>query len=136
MVTPRTTPTRTAAAITPQNEPRPPITTTTNAAVRISAPIAGCTPAIGASSTPPGQPTPERGDCGQVRRERNAERADHVGVLHARAYHAAEWGAIDDEPGRRHSGDRDGQNDETVSRVDEVADEDLSAQLRRDRERQ
>src|SRR5260370_7909001 len=58
MVTPRTTPTSTAAAITPQNEPRPPITTTTNAAVRISAPIAGCTPAIGAGSTPASPPSP------------------------------------------------------------------------------
>ena len=60
MVTPRTTPTSAAAAITPQNEPSPPITTTTKAAVRISAPMAGCTPVIGASSTPasPARPTP------------------------------------------------------------------------------
>src|SRR5438105_8149586 len=51
-VSPRTTPTINAAQTTPQNEPKPPITTTTKAAVRTSAPIAGCTPDIGASSTP------------------------------------------------------------------------------------
>src|SRR5262249_21109947 len=58
------------------------------------------------------------------------------GVLYTRAHDAAERGAIDDEPRRRHGGDRDGQYDETVSRVDEVADEDLPAQLGRDGERQ
>src|SRR4029453_133386 len=50
--TPRTTPTSSAAHTTPQNEPSPPITTTTNDAVSISDPIAGGTPVIGASRTP------------------------------------------------------------------------------------
>src|SRR5262249_7464341 len=40
MVTPRTTPTSRAAAITPQNKPRPPITTTPNAAAPLPTPSA------------------------------------------------------------------------------------------------
>jgi hypothetical protein len=38
---PLTSPTMRAATTTPQNDPSPPITTTTNAAVMISLPIAG-----------------------------------------------------------------------------------------------
>src|SRR5439155_21634052 len=51
-VRPRTTPTISAAQTTPQNDPSPPMTTTTKDAVRMSAPIAGWTPVIGANSTP------------------------------------------------------------------------------------
>ena len=60
MVTPRTTPTSSAASTTPQKLPRPPITTTTKATVMISAPIAGCTMVIGAKNAPPiaAMPTP------------------------------------------------------------------------------
>ena len=50
-VMPRTTPTSSADSTTPQKLPSPPITTTTKAAVRISAPMAGCTLTIGASSS-------------------------------------------------------------------------------------
>ena len=51
-----------AAATTPQNEPRPPITTTTKAAVMISWPMAGWMEKIGASITParPASPTPRK----------------------------------------------------------------------------
>ena len=57
---PRTTPTSSPATTTPQKLPSPPITTTTKVAVRISVPIAGCTPASGADITPasPASPTP------------------------------------------------------------------------------
>src|SRR5262249_5379466 len=60
MVTPRTTPTSSAEMTTPQKLPRPPITTTTNATVMTSAPMAGCTIVIGANSAPPkaAMPTP------------------------------------------------------------------------------
>src|SRR3546814_793961 len=60
MVSPRTTPTSSAASTTPQKLPSPPITTTTKATVMISAPIAGCTVVIGATSAPPraAMPTP------------------------------------------------------------------------------
>ena len=52
MVRPRTTPTSSAAATTPQNEPSPPMTTTTKAKVRISAPMVGVTPVTGAIIVP------------------------------------------------------------------------------------
>src|SRR5262245_46951005 len=83
-----------------------------------------------------GQSDAERRDRRHVGRQRDPERADHVWVLHARAHDAAERGAIDDEPGRGHRGYRNAQDDEAVSRINEVANEDLAAQLARDRKRQ
>ena len=83
-----------------------------------------------------GEPDAERRDRRHIGRERDAERADDVGILHAGPHHPAERRAVDDEPGRRHGRDRDGEDDEAIARIDEVADEDLAAQLRRDRERQ
>ena len=49
----------------------------------------------------------ERRDRHHVGLERDAERADHLGVLHAGAHHAAERRAVDQEPGERHGDDRD-----------------------------
>ena len=124
-VRPRTTPTISAANTTPQNEPSPPITTTTNEAVRISAPIAGCTPVIGASSTPASAASrdADRDDGAHVRLQRNAERGHHVRVLHARAHDAAERRALQQEPQSCDRRGRDREHDQPVLRVDEVADQ-------------
>ena len=54
-----------------------------------------------------GEADAERRDRRHVGLERDAERADHVGVLHARAHDAAERRAVEQEPGRAHGGDRD-----------------------------
>jgi len=78
----------------------------------------------------------ERRDRRHVRRERDAERADHVGVLHTRPHHASERRAVDDKPGRRDRRNGDAEDDQAIARIDEIADEDLAAQLRRNGERQ
>src|SRR5215475_2559296 len=83
-----------------------------------------------------GEADPEGGNRRHVGRQRDAERADHVGILHAGPHHPAERGAIDDEPRRRHGGGGNRQDHQPIARVDEVADQDLAAQFRRDRERQ
>ena len=44
---------------------------------------------------------PRNGDRRHVGLERDAERADHVGVLHAGAHDAAEGGALQQEPEAR-----------------------------------
>ena len=82
-----------------------------------------------------GKPYAERRDCGHIGRKRNAERTDDVGVLHARSHHAAEGRSINDEPGGRNGRDRYPENEKAIARIDEVADEHLTAQFRRDRKR-
>ena len=56
----------------------------------------------------PRQSDTERGDRRHVGRERDAERADHVWVLHARAHDPAESGLIHDEPRRADRSHGDG----------------------------
>ena len=121
MVIPRTTPTS-MAAITPQNEPRPPIDHHEGGGEDLGAHRrvhAGDRREQHAGK--PGQADAERRNRGHVGRERNAERADDVGILHARAHDPAECGAVDDEPGRRHRDRGDEQDEEPIARVDEVA---------------
>ena len=134
---PRTTPTINAAQTTPQNDPRPPITTTTNAAVRISAPIAGCTPEIGASNTPANaaSPTLKATMLAMYGVQRNAERGNHVGVLNARPYDATERSSLQQEPQAGDGGDSHRQHQQPVLRVDEVANEQLTFERARNRER-
>ena len=84
----------------------------------------------------PGKADAERRNRGHIGRKRDAERADDVRILDAGAHDPAECGAVDDEPGRRHRDHGDEQDEEPVARVDEVAEQNLSAQFRRYRERQ
>ena len=85
---------------------------------------------IEASSTPgkAGKADADRGDRHHVGLERDAERADHLGILHAGAHHAAERRAVDQEPGERDGDRRDHQHHQAVLRIDEVAEEQLAAQ--------
>ena len=63
------------------------------------------------------------------------ERGHHVRVLHARAYDAAERRALQQEPQTGHRHRREQQHHQPVLRIDEVAGQDLTAQQRRNRER-
>ena len=83
-----------------------------------------------ASSTParPARPDADRRDRHHVGLERDAERADHFGILHARAHHPAERRAVDQEPGERDGDCRDHEHHEAVLRIDEVTEEELPAQ--------
>src|SRR5262245_59174916 len=82
-----------------------------------------------------GEPDAERRDCGHIRRKRNPERADNVGVLYACAHHAAEGRSVDNEPCRSDRRECYAENEEAVARIDEVAYQDLATQFRRYRKR-
>ena len=55
------------------------------------------------------KPDAQRCDSGHVWLERDAERADHVGILHAGTHHAAERVRLQQEPKPGHAQDRDTQ---------------------------
>ena len=103
MVIPRTTPTSVAAAITPQNRTQAPDDHDDEGSRKNFRAHRRMYAQSERAEQQSGRPTAERRDCGHVRRKRNAERTDNVGVLHARPHHAAERRSVDNEPGR---GDR------------------------------
>ena len=75
----------------------------------------------------PGEAEAEGRDRRHVGLQRDAERADHVGVLHAGAHHPPEGGAVDDEPGGGDGRERDGEDAEPIARIDEIAEQNLAA---------
>ena len=137
IVSPRTTPTRIAAITTPQKLPSPPMTTTTKAAVMISAPIGGMN-AGDRGEQHAGKRRPARPDRHHRRhdgRQRDAERARPCrGSARRRS-----------PPGRRRScsaaatarhGERgDRQHGQPVVGEDEIADEHLPPDEVRDLKR-
>ena len=82
------------------------------------------------------EPDAERGHRRHVGLQRNAERADHVRVLHAGAHHAAERRLLQQEPEPGNAGDRDADQHHAIERIDEAADHHLPAQCLRNRIRQ
>src|SRR6202162_6689299 len=77
----------------------------------------------------------EPGEARNIGRKRDAERADDIGVLHARPYHTAECSPIYNEPGCGCGCDRYAENDEAIARVNKIANEYLAAQFRWNRKR-
>ena len=132
-VRPRTTPTSSAATTTPQNEPSPPITTTTKAAVRISAPWpdgrrrwapASRRPAPAARRrAPPRSPCRARARCRARRPCRGSARRPAPRGRTAFAATATRAPRHDEHGDAGSSGG---------SAIEEIADEDLAAEDRRD----
>ena len=76
----------------------------------------------------PRKPDAERRHRGHIGLQRNAERADHVGILHAGAHHAAEGCLLQEQPQAGNAGYGDAEQDHAIERIDEAADRDLAAQ--------
>ena len=107
------------ASTTPQKLPSPPMTTITKAAVMTSLPIAGWTPRMGArhDASKRREPDADRDHGRHHGRQRDAERAHHVRVLHARAHDPAERGLVEEEPqARRRPATVDDQDERGGSR--------------------
>ncbi len=72
--------------------------------------VNGCQQYAGESS----EPDPKRSDGGHIGLERDAERADHVGVLNTGSDDAAERSPVEQQPQPRHAQDGDAEQNGAV----------------------